>query len=90
MTSSGHIAADRLGLRTAYLPTMRFALTKPLATLGKEGIPEVIDTMSVGFCSSVVRHLLWALKQSTTFPHELFSAMVCHVCAGTGSSEYRL
>ena len=58
MTSSGHIAADRLGLRTAYLPTMRFALTKPLATLGKEGIPEVIDTMSVGFCSSLVRHLL--------------------------------
>lgn len=90
MSSSGHIAADRLGLRTAYLPTMRFALTKPLATLGKEGIPEVIDTMSVRFCSSVVRHLPWALRQSTTFSAELFSAVVCHVCAGIGLSEYQL
>ena len=90
MTSSGHIAADRLGLRTAYLPTMRFTLTKPLATLGKEGIPEVIDTMAVGFCSSVVRHAFWASKQRTTSPHEAFSAMVCHLCAGTGSSGCQL
>ena len=47
MTSSGHLSADRVGLRTSYLPTLRYVLTKPLATLDKEGIPQVIDTMSV-------------------------------------------
>ena len=47
MTSSGHLSADRVGLRTSYLPTLRYVLTKPLATLDKEGIPQVIETMSV-------------------------------------------
>ena len=47
MSSSGHLSADRLGLRTSYLPTLRYVLTRPLATLDKEGIPEVIETMSV-------------------------------------------
>ncbi|CAK0781580.1 hypothetical protein CVIRNUC_005412 [Coccomyxa viridis] len=46
MSSSGHLSADRLGLRTSYLPTLRYVLTRPLATLDKEGIPEVIETMS--------------------------------------------
>ncbi|CAL8468443.1 g7983 [Coccomyxa elongata] len=45
MTSSGHVASDRMGLRTAYLPTLRYALSKPLATEDKEGIPIVINTM---------------------------------------------
>lgn len=59
MTSSGHLSADRVGLRTSYLPTLRYVLIKPLATLDKEGIPQVIETMSVRtahsaypFCSS--------------------------------------
>lgn len=47
MTSSGHLAANCVGLRTAYLPALRYVLTKPLATLDKEGIPQVIETMSV-------------------------------------------
>ena len=51
MSSSGHLSADRLGLRTSYLPTLRYVLTRPLATLDKEGIPEVIETMSV-WCQS--------------------------------------
>ncbi|EIE19443.1 RFC1-domain-containing protein, partial [Coccomyxa subellipsoidea C-169] len=45
MTSSGHVASDRTGLRTAYLPTLRYALSKPLASEDKEGIPVVINTM---------------------------------------------
>ncbi len=53
MTSSGHLSADRVGLRTSYLPTLRYVLTKPLATLDKEGIPQVIETMSVCTASSV-------------------------------------
>ena len=51
MSSSGHLSADRLGLRTSYLPALRYVLTRPLATLDKEGIPEVIETMSV-WCHS--------------------------------------
>ena len=47
MSSSGHLSADRLGLRTSYLPALRYVLTRPLVTLDKEGIPEVIETMSV-------------------------------------------
>jgi replication factor C subunit 1 len=45
MMSSGHVASDRTGLRTSYLPALRYVLSKPLATEEKEGIPVVINTM---------------------------------------------
>ena len=52
MTSSGHLSSDRIGLRTSYLPALRYVLINPLATLDKEGIPEVIETMSVSISTS--------------------------------------
>ena len=51
MSSSGHLSTDRVGLRTSYLSTLRYVLTRPLATMDKEGIPDVIETMSV-WCQS--------------------------------------
>lgn len=68
MTSSGHLSSDRVGLRTSYLPALRYVLTKPLATLDKEGIPQVIETMSVctapSACPKVFALLLVFLCQT--------------------------
>lgn len=47
MAASGVICADRTGLRTSYLPTLRQALTQPLVTLEKDGIEPVIQIMQV-------------------------------------------
>lgn len=60
MTSSGHVASDRTGLRTAYLPTLRYSLSKPLATEDKEGIPIVINTMQARH-GTPIYHLLLSL-----------------------------
>ena len=49
MSACGHFSADRTGLRTEYLPTLRQALTKPLVEQEKEGIPPVVALMQVWF-----------------------------------------
>lgn len=45
MMSSGAVAVDRGALRQGYLPVLRHSLTQPLVSLGKEGVPAVVEAL---------------------------------------------
>lgn len=55
MLSSGAVAASRGALRQGYLPVLRHTLTRPLAALGKEGIPDVVEAMQARFLCDEIR-----------------------------------
>ena len=51
------VSTDRTGLRTAYLPTLRATLVRPLKDQEAEGIPAVIANMQVGGPASTLSPL---------------------------------
>ena len=47
MSASGNTTADRTGMRTDYLPSLRKSLVKPLVDSEKDGVMTVIYEMQV-------------------------------------------
>lgn len=91
MTSSGHVATDRTGLRTAYLPTLRYALSKPLASQDKEGIPMVINTMQARTHQKLVLPMRGPIVAAVPCPYSwpYSRAGVLSLAGGTGLCHER-